>query len=75
MKGLGVGEPIFTQNGLDWVLQLKMLDKIREKVFWLQNDQASVLQYFHTHSDKDEIIEEQYLSQAEDALRQKLTGG
>jgi|SRR3989344_628562 len=75
MDGLGVGEPIFTQNGLDWVLQLKMLDKIREKVFWLQNDQASVLQYFHTHSDKDEIIEEQYLSQAEDALRQKLTGG
>lgn len=72
MDGLGVGEPIFSQNGLDWVLQLKMLDKIRGKVFWLQNDQTPVLQYFHTKSDNDEIIKEEYISGAEKALKQKL---
>lgn len=72
MDGLGVDEPIFTQNGLDWVLQLKMLDKIRQKVFWLQNNQTPVLKYFHTKSDSDEIIKEKYLSNAENALKQKL---
>lgn len=73
MDGLGVGEPSFTQNGLDWVLQVKMLDQIREKVYWLQNDQTSVLQYFHTLNDDDEILKESYLLAAENLLKQKLS--
>lgn len=72
LDGLGVGEPIITQNGLDWVLQVKMLDKIREKVFWLQNDQTPVLRYFHTLNDNFEIINESSLLSAEKALNQKL---
>jgi hypothetical protein len=49
-----------------------MLDKIREKVFWLQNDQTPVLQYFHTVDDKDEILKEEYLLAAESKLKHKL---
>src|SRR3989344_6979253 len=37
LDGVGVGDPSLVQTGLDWVLQLKMLDEIRNKVFWLQN--------------------------------------
>jgi len=72
MDGLGVGVPSFTQNGLDWVLQVKTLDQIREKVFWLQNDQTPVLQYFHTLNDNDEIIKDEFLSTAENKLKQEL---
>lgn len=72
MDGLGVGKPNFTQNGLDWVLQLRMLDKIKAKVFWLQNDQTPVLQYFHTHKDNPEIIKDQYLLAAEELLAKEL---
>lgn len=72
MDGLGVGKPNFTQNGLDWVLQLRMLDKIKARVFWLQNDQTPVLQYFHTHKDNPEIIKDQYLSAAEELLAKEL---
>lgn len=72
MDGIGVGKPNFTQNGLDWVLQLRMLDKIRKKVFWLQNDQTPVLQYFHTHKDNPEIIKDQYLLGAEELLAKEF---
>lgn len=72
MDGLGVGQPNFSQNGLDWVLQLKALDKIRVKVHWLQNDQTPVLQYFHTFDDKLEILKDEYLVAAQEMLVQKL---
>lgn len=72
LDGLGVGAPSFSQSGLDWVLQLKMLDKIRDKVFWLQNDQTPVLQYFHTLDDKLGILKEEYLKSAQKKLTQEL---
>lgn len=72
LDGVGVGEPALTQNGVDWVLQLKMLDKIRGKVFWLQNDQTPVLQYFHTTEDTKDIIEDKYLLEAENLLKHEL---
>jgi len=72
MDGLGVGQPSFSQNGLDWVLQVKMLDKIRTKVFWLQNDQSFVLKYFHTFDDKIELIKKEYLLAVEVMLNQEL---
>lgn len=72
MDGLGVGKPSFTQNSLNWVLQVKMFDKIREKVFWLLNDQTQVLQYFHTLKDNDDILKLDYLLAAEELLKQKI---
>lgn len=72
LDGLGVETPSFSQSGLDWVLQVKMLDKIRHKVFWLQNDQTPVLQYFHTFDDKLEILKEEYLKSAQEKLAQEL---
>lgn len=61
VDGIGVGEPDFTQDGLDWVFQVKMLDQIRSKVYWLENDQNIVRKYFHTKADTLDNIQEIYL--------------
>ncbi len=73
IDGIGVSDASFSQNGLDWVLQVKCLDEIRNKVFWLQNDQSEVLKYFHTKADTIENISEKYLQQAYLRLFDKIT--
>jgi len=73
IDGIGVSDASFSQNGLDWVLQVKCLDEIRNKVFWLQNDQSEVLKYFHTKADTIKVIQEKYLQQAFLSLTDKLT--
>lgn len=73
LDGIGMGLANWSQFGLDWVLQLKMLDKIRAKVTWLQNDQTPVLKVFHTQQDKLENIKSEYLKSAEDYLTQSLS--
>ncbi|NMC36157.1 Zn-dependent exopeptidase M28 [Candidatus Beckwithbacteria bacterium] len=72
LDGVGIGTPSFSQNGLDWVLQVKMLDKIRNKVFWLQNDQAPMMKYFHSTEDKLEILKEKYLRAAQETLTKEI---
>lgn len=72
LDGVGVGKPSCSQTGLDWVLQVKMLDKIIDKVFWLQNDQTLVLPYFHTAIDNPDIIDNEYLIEAEKLLEKGL---
>lgn len=73
MDGLGVGKPSFSQNGLDWVLQVKMLDNIRSKLFWLQNDQTPVLRFFHTKEDKPGIIKDAFIFEAQQTLSDFLS--
>jgi len=73
LDGVGMGMANWSQSGLDWVLQLKMLDQIRSKVTWLQNDQTPILKVFHTSDDMLENIETQYLQSAEQLLVEALT--
>lgn len=73
LDGVGMGSANWSQSGLDWVLQLKMLDQIRVKVAWLQNDQTPILKVFHTHEDKLENIKPEYLESAEDLLVDSLS--
>ncbi len=72
LDGVGVSSSSFVQFGLDWVLQLKSLNKIRRKVFWLQNDQSEILKYFHTKADKVNILSEKFLLDARNKLQKKL---
>lgn len=72
LDGIGVSNSSFVQFGLDWVLRLKSLDKLRSKVFWLQNDQSEILKYFHTKADKASILSENFLKDASDKLQKKL---
>jgi hypothetical protein len=72
IDGIGVGHPAFVQTGLNWVLQVKMLDEIRGRVFWLQNDQSEVLKYFHTKADVVDNLQEEYLKEATTALVKRL---
>lgn len=72
MDGLGMLPANWSQDGLDWVLQVKMLDKIRSKVYWLQSEQTPILKVFHTIEDKPENIRPQYLQSAQELLLKKL---
>lgn len=72
LDGVGVSRSSFVQFGLDWFLQLKSLDKLRSKVFWLQNDQSEILKYFHTKADKASILSEKFLTDARVQLQKKL---
>jgi hypothetical protein len=73
IDGIGLGSPSFVQTGLDWVLQVKMLGQIRDKVFWLQNDQSEVLKYFHTQADTVDKLHENYMQEALMALITKIS--
>lgn len=72
IDGIGVSSPNFSQAGLDWVLQIKMLDEIRSRVFWLQNDQAEVLKYFHTSADTVDKINPKFLDEAKELLIERI---
>ncbi|EKE10885.1 MAG: hypothetical protein ACD_15C00186G0004 [uncultured bacterium] len=72
IDGVGISEPSFLQSGLDWVLQLKCLEEIKDKVYWLQNDQDRVLEYFHTKADTIDKLSEMHLQEARVALIEKL---
>jgi len=72
LDGVGVGKPFLVQFGLDWVLQVKCLKEIKSKVWWLQNDQSIVLQYFHTKKDSINILNIEYLKAAQMTLINKI---
>lgn len=72
LDGIGVGDPSFSQASLDWVLQVRIVNEIRDKIFWLQNDQNIVLKYFHTFDDTAKILKEEYLLSAQKMLTQEL---
>lgn len=72
IDGVGVSSPNFSQIGLDWVLQLKMLDEVRSKVYWLQNNQSLVLQNYHSMSDTVDKINPKFLDEAKNLLINKL---
>lgn len=73
IDGIGVTSPSFVQAGLDWVLQVKMLDEIRNKVYWLQNGQGEVLKYFHTKADVAGNLQEKYLKEAQAVLIERVS--
>lgn len=72
LDGVGIGDPTLAQDGLGWVLQVKMLNDIKNKVFWMQNDQTQTLSKFHSLDDNIEIIDEKYLTVAEELLVKTL---
>lgn len=72
IDGVGVGTPNYSQIGLNWVLQLKMLAEIKSKVFWMQNDQGLVLQNYHSSSDTVDRLNPKFLDEAKELLINKL---
>ncbi|HBI17574.1 MAG: hypothetical protein UR60_C0028G0022 [Candidatus Moranbacteria bacterium GW2011_GWF2_34_56] len=74
IDGIGLGTPLFGQTGLDWVFQIKLLDKVKNKIYWLQNNQGDVLKYFHTSADSFDKLSEDHLEEAKIALLEKIGG-
>ncbi len=72
IDGIGLTKANFSQAGLDWVLQLRCLDDVRSKVYWLQNDQSEILKYFHTIHDSIENLSEAHIESAYQLLYNQL---
>jgi hypothetical protein len=72
IDGVGISKPSYSQQGLSMVFQVRMLDKIKNKVFWLQNDQTKVLRFFHTKADTVHNLRERYLQAVQRFLINKL---
>jgi hypothetical protein len=72
MDGVGISKPLYSQQGLSMVFQVRMLDKIKNKVFWLQNDLAKVFRFSHTKADTVHNLREKYLQAVQRFLINKL---
>jgi hypothetical protein len=70
IDGVGLGQPQLSQEWLDWVFYIKNFEKLKEKIFWLQNDQTDVFQLFHTQEDTEEHIQDNLIQDAEKLLAQ-----
>lgn len=72
LDGIGIGKPNLTKNNLDLVLQLKGIEKLKDKAFWLQNDQSEVLKHYHSKSDVIKNINKTYLKESLSLLIKNL---
>lgn len=64
IDGIGIGKPDMTKNNLDLVLQLKEIEDLKDKAFWLENDQSIVLKHYHSKSDVIKNINKKYLKES-----------
>lgn len=72
LDGIGIGKPNLSKDNLDLVLQLKEIKKLKDKAFWLQNDQSEVLKNYHSKADVIENISEKYLNEVLSLLIKSL---
>lgn len=73
IDGIGIGVTTISQTMLKWVLQLKCLDEIKEKVWWMHGANDQNLKYFHTISDTIDNISQEHLTEAKDLLIQRIS--
>lgn len=73
IDGIGVSEPYWTHENIDWVFGIPRLSEIESKVVLMENDQSIVRQYYHSLLDTLEILDQKYINQARELLIDKLT--
>jgi hypothetical protein len=72
LDGVGVGNPSLVNNNVDWVFYVNRIDKLSNKILWLQNDQTKVMNYYHTRLDTLDKLDVKYLEEAKDMLIKRL---
>lgn len=72
LDGVGVGSSRYTDNHVDWVFYVNRINKLSNKIQWLQNDQTKVMSYYHTSLDTLDKLNAKYLEEAKDLLLAKL---
>jgi hypothetical protein len=72
LDGVGVSEPYWTHENIDWVFGIPRLSEIEHKTVLMENDQSIVRQYYHSPLDTIDIINQKYIDEARDLLISKL---
>lgn len=73
IDGVGVSEPYWTHENIDWVFGIPRLPEIESRAVLMENDQSIVRQYYHSPLDTLEILDQKYINQARELLIDKLT--
>lgn len=72
IDGVGVSEPYWTNENIDWVFGIPRLPEIESKVVLMENDQSIVRQYYHSPLDTLEILDTKYIEQAKELFISRL---
>ncbi len=72
LDGVGISEPSFISDHMDWVFFVPE-DKKSRTILWMQNDQSEVMKYYHSSLDTIDILQEKYLGQARMLLLQQIS--
>lgn len=72
IDGVGVSEPYWTNENIDWVFGIPRLSEIESKVVLMENDQSIVRQYYHSPLDTLEILDTKYIEQAKELFISRL---
>lgn len=72
LDGLGVSSPRFINEHIDWVFGISRIEKVKRKVFWMQNDQSIVMKYYHSSLDTLDNLDLKYINEAILLLKSKI---
>ena len=72
IDGIGVSDPYWTNQNIDWVFGIPRLNQILSKVISMENDQSIVRQYYHSALDTLEILSPEFIAKAKDLLLKRL---
>ena len=72
IDGVGVSEPYWTHENIDWVFGIPRLSEIESKAILMENTQSIVRQYYHSPLDTLDILDNKYIDQAREFLISKL---
>jgi hypothetical protein len=71
LDGVGITEPSFISDHMDWVFYVPE-DKKTRKILWMQNDQTEVMKYYHSSLDSIDNLKQEYLDQAKELLKKQI---
>ncbi|MEI6462840.1 MAG: M28 family peptidase [bacterium] len=72
LDGVGISSPKFVNDHIDWVFGISRIEKVQNKVIWMQNDQSLVMKYYHSDLDTLENLDPKYTDQAVALLKSRL---
>lgn len=72
IDGVGVSEPYWTHENIDWVFGIPRLSEIESKAILMENTQSIVRKYYHSPLDTLDILDNKYIDQAKEFLISKL---
>jgi len=72
IDGVGVSEPYWTYENVDWCFDIPKFSEIEHKAILMENDQPTVRKYYHSPLDTLDILDPKYIELARESLISRL---